>query len=456
LSPRQFGVSTSGYKHYQSVIKIQCLAGALFQRQLSNRGDISHESLIRQWQTLRAWVDEEAAAAKIYRRLAETAVLYEEGKAELYWDADLKQCLHWKRHFRPNRSWALRYAGDFNRAMEFLRESRLMRCTSKKEKARAKAEREQLLKERAHLAEQRAEQERASRKRARRWTATVTVFALLLLMGFGLLLVLYKEGVPLRYVFSVAQEWVLYRLGASHLKEPKMLRVPPEGLPQEFQMGAEDGTDDERPVHPVRIARPYAIGQFEVTFEEYDSFAKKAGFSAPSDWGWGRRRQPVVNVSWEDARRYAQWLSWVTGKAYRLPTESEWEYAARAGTRTAYWWGGATRQNGEVWANCAKCGSNWDGIRPAPVGSFPPNPFGLYDTADNTWEWVQDCWHENYLGAPDDGAAWLRADDGECRHRVVRSGSWFVKPSAVRSANRYRFDSDYRVHNVGFRLAQDL
>ncbi|MGH8534603.1 MAG: formylglycine-generating enzyme family protein [Gammaproteobacteria bacterium] len=167
---------------------------------------------------------------------------------------------------------------------------------------------------------------------------------------------------------------------------------------------------------------------------------------------WGDRRfnqarQPVVGVFWEDAQRFAQW----TGA--RLPTEAEWEYAARAGTTTRYWWGDEVGKNN---ANCAGCGSQWDGKQTAPVGSFQPNAFGLHDMLGNVWEWVQDCWHENYKGAPLDGSAWGEKQDGDCARRVIRGGSWHDLPRSVRSARRAKHAPGDRYGDIGFRLAHDI
>jgi formylglycine-generating enzyme required for sulfatase activity len=174
---------------------------------------------------------------------------------------------------------------------------------------------------------------------------------------------------------------------------PEMVVIPAG----EFEMGdlKGDGDQNEQPVHTVRIIKPFAIGRHVVTFEEFDRFAKPTGRKLPADSGWGRGRQPVINVSWDDAAAHAEWLSQQTAKRYRLPSEAEWEYAARGGTKTAYWWGNQMRND------MAKSGGGT-----SPVGSFPPNPFGLYDTAGNVWEWVQDCWHKSYNGAPTDGSVW--------------------------------------------------
>jgi formylglycine-generating enzyme required for sulfatase activity len=227
---------------------------------------------------------------------------------------------------------------------------------------------------------------------------------------------------------------------------PQMVEIP-AGT---FQMGdiVGDGIECERPVHTVRITKPFAIGRFEVTFDEYDQFAAARGRELPGDKGWGRGRLPVINVSWNDATDYAEWLSQQTAKRYRLPTEAEWEYAARAGTETAYWWGN------EVKPGLAT--TRWDGKRTSPVGTFQPNRFGLYDTAGNVWEWLEDCWHENYNGAPADGSPWKEVGGGDCGQRVIRGGSWSSIPDLLRSSFRYGGGADGRYGDIGFRLAQDI
>jgi len=223
--------------------------------------------------------------------------------------------------------------------------------------------------------------------------------------------------------------------------------------PGSFLMGSEGNAGDESPRHPVRIAA-FAIGRDEVTFDEYDAFARATHRDLPNDRGWGRGRRPVIDVSWDDAQAYAQWLSRQTGKRYRLPTEAEWEYAARAGTQTEYWWGNEIRQDNKAWANCDGCGREWDNRQTAPVGSFPPNTFGLDDTAGNVWEWVQDCYHDDYRGAPGDGSAW---EDGKnCGRRVIRGGSWGGRPVFLRSAFRSWNIPVDRNDILGFRLAQDF
>ena len=175
---------------------------------------------------------------------------------------------------------------------------------------------------------------------------------------------------------------------------PQMIVLPPG----KFRMGStSDEAEryfDEGPVRDVTIPRPIAVGMHEITFSEWDACRRAGGcVHNPSDNGWGRENRPVVNVSWTDAQEYVRWLSKRTGKRYRLPSESEWEYAARGGTATRYHWGDDPGPNR---ANCNRCGDRLDASRTLPVGSFPPNPFGLFDMHGNVWEWVEDCLHSNY------------------------------------------------------------
>ena len=215
-----------------------------------------------------------------------------------------------------------------------------------------------------------------------------------------------------------------------------------------FRMGDLDGGVDsyERPVHTVTISRRIAMGQYPVTFEDYDLYVSAMGAERPDDQDWGRGRLPVIDVNWHDARAYAVWLSEQTGKRYRLPSESEWEYAARAGTETAYSWGNEIGVNRANWHDYGCC--------TAPVGSFEPNAFGLFDMHGNVWEWVEDCWHENYEGAPSDGSAWTSGGDSD--YRVVRGGCWSDYPWNLRAAERLRISPSVRGVHVGFRLVQDL
>jgi len=218
-----------------------------------------------------------------------------------------------------------------------------------------------------------------------------------------------------------------------------------------FTMGSDRSqlNSQERPAHSVAVSS-FVIGRYEVTYLDYSKFARATGRSVPSDLGWGEGRRPVINVSWEDATSYASWLSEQTGENYRLPTEAEWEYAAAAGSETLYWWG---HKIGENQANCFNCGSQWDALSTAPVGSFDANAFGLYNTAGNVMEWVTDCYHNNYDDAPLDGSAWVEQG---CRERVVRGGA-FNKPSAsLHTTRRGRYEEDTKLFVLGFRLARDV
>ncbi|MFM8443629.1 MAG: SUMF1/EgtB/PvdO family nonheme iron enzyme [Methylococcus sp.] len=221
-----------------------------------------------------------------------------------------------------------------------------------------------------------------------------------------------------------------------------------------FTMGSPntetDRSGNEGPPRAVTI-RPFAIGRTEVSFDDYDRFARATGRPLPNDSGWGRGTRPVINVRWEDAVAYADWLSAQTGQAYRLPTEAEWEYAARAGTATPWFWG----KDDTAAADHAWYFANSDG-KTQETGRKRPNAFGLYDTAGNVWEWTADCWHENYTTAPVDGSAWLEANGGDCGRRVVRGGSWFYISRDLRSAYRDGITSDVPNWSRGFRVARAL
>jgi formylglycine-generating enzyme required for sulfatase activity len=227
---------------------------------------------------------------------------------------------------------------------------------------------------------------------------------------------------------------------------PEMIVIPAGS----FTMGSpttEQGRyGNEGPQHKVVIAKRFAVSKFDVTFVDWDACVSVGGCPKAGDSNFGRDTRPVINVGWDDAQTYVAWLSKMTGKDYRLLTEAEWEYAARAGTTTAYYWGG---EIGKGNANCDGCGSEWDNRQTSPVGSFKPNAFGLYDMAGNVWQWVQDCYHGDYKEAPTDGSAWT---SGNCSNRVVRGGSWGSDPQYLRAANRSWFAADGRNYFLGFRV----
>lgn len=257
--------------------------------------------------------------------------------------------------------------------------------------------------------------------------------------------------------------------------EPEMVNIPAG----RFWMGSYYG-NSEQPVREVSISRPFAVSRYEITVSEFRQFVqnkthvtsaerngrgchvynfKKIERAYQTESNWRNPRfpqadnQPVVCVSWNDAQAYAQWLSEQTGKNYRLPTEAEWEYAARADMQTNYWWGDDIGKNNAV---CWDCGSRWDGKQTAPVGSFRSNAFGLNDTAGNIWEWTQDCWHDYYSNAPIDGHfAWLEKDSGDCDRRVVRGGGWINNAQLLHSAYRTKYLADDAFNIVGFRIVRD-
>ena len=232
--------------------------------------------------------------------------------------------------------------------------------------------------------------------------------------------------------------------------ESRMVVIPAGS----FRMGCLSNVycpDNAIPVRDVTI-RSFALSKHEVTFDDWDACVRHGGCNGyrPDDEGWGHSSRPVINVSWEDAQSFVAWLSRVTGDIYRLPTEAEWEYAARAGTETEYSWGNGI---GNSRANCDGCGSQWDDEMTAPVGSFSPNGFGLHDMHGNVSERVEDCWNDSYAGAPSNGSAWL---SGDCGGRVIRGGSWTYLPIGLRSAFRLMYSTGVGSNNLGFRAARTL
>ena len=231
---------------------------------------------------------------------------------------------------------------------------------------------------------------------------------------------------------------------------PTMVVVPADS----FMMGSpsdEPGRwDNEDPRHQVTISKTFAVAKNEVTFDEWETCVVYGDCPEVTEPVWGRGSRPVINVTWYDAQRYVAWLVRVTGKPYRLLTEAEFEYAARAKTETAYPWG---RDVGTNNADCNACGSQWDGKMTAPTGSFAANQFGLNDMNGNVWEWLQDCDHGNYNGAPTDGSAWI---SGDCPARIVRGGSWYVNPTSIRSAFRNWYPPETRNQFTGFRVGLSL
>lgn len=235
----------------------------------------------------------------------------------------------------------------------------------------------------------------------------------------------------------------VFRDGPDH---PEMVVIPAGS----FRMGEISNR------HKVTIAYPFAVGRYPVTVAEWKRFVASGETTyTPADNGWSGDNLPVTNVNFIHAQSYVRWLSAQTGKTYRLLTEAEWEYACRAGSVTEYCWGDELGKN---YCNCQGSKSEWSCKRASPVGSFPPNGFGLYDMLGNVWEWVEDAWHDTYNGAPTDGKAWLSGGAistlGNQEWRVLRGGSWMIDPRDARSAVRFMCDQLSRNAYTGIRVAR--
>ena len=240
---------------------------------------------------------------------------------------------------------------------------------------------------------------------------------------------------------------------------PEMVVIPAG----QFTMGSpadEEGRyDREGPQHRVAIRQPFAAGTHEIMFREWDACVADGGCNGyrPDDEGWGRGDRPVISVSWDHAQTYLSWLSRKSGAEYRLLSEAEWEYAARAGTTTPFHFGATIDTDQANYdGHYYTYGDGRKGVdrrKTVPVGSFPPNAFGLHDMHGNVWEWVEDCWHDSYAGAPGDGDAWTA---GECGRRVIRGGSFDVTPNYVRAAYRGWGGTIGRDYDGGFRVARTL
>jgi len=227
---------------------------------------------------------------------------------------------------------------------------------------------------------------------------------------------------------------------------PVMVRIPAG----KFKMGSGglSVAAEERPRHEVSVAA-FAMSKYEITFAEYERFTKATGRKPPDNLYMEKSDHPVISVSWDDAFAYTRWLSKQTGKRYRLPSEAEWEYAARAGTTTPYWWGFDVGQGN---AHCFDCKTGLNPRLPTRIGRFKPNPFGLYDTAGNVSEWVYDCYHPSYTNAPRDGGVW---EGGDCSYRMARGGSYSTTSKSIRAAKRSKWRSTKGYDSVGFRVARE-
>lgn len=228
---------------------------------------------------------------------------------------------------------------------------------------------------------------------------------------------------------------------------PEMVVIP-AGT---FDMGSIKGKKRELPLQKINISKPLAVSRFEATFEEWDACHTEGGcLKKVDDRKWGRGRRPVINILYTDIQEYMAWISNKTGHTYRLPSEAEWEYAARAGTTTEYWWGDQMIRGR---ANCRGCGTEWSGVKSAPVGSFRPNSWGLYDVHGNVLEYVEDCWFNSHESAASDGSPRVTPN---CVSRVVKSGGWYYLPKVSRSASRARNDTRIFSYFIGFRAFREI
>jgi formylglycine-generating enzyme required for sulfatase activity len=377
--------------------------------------EIAHEVIFRVWSRFRHWLEPEKARLEALRDLESAARVWEQHKrSAAYLD-------HRGRRLKAAR--ALLDHEDFKDEID------------PNEQAYLKA---------------------ASRaQRVRRVVGSVALVAVVSILG-GSSWQFVTDTSPM-----VGVRLFALNVGLTQFAGPEMVEVPID--PEGFLMGSpeddEDRFDDEGPQHEVTIAEPFAMGVYEVTFDDWDVCYFDGGCNEyhPSDESWGRGGRPVINVSWDDAQAYVEWLSDLTDEAYRLPSEAEWEYAARAGTTTVYALpapDGSDDISGKGLANCDGCGSEWDDRQTAPVGSFEANAFGLHDMHGNVWEWRADVWHDSYAGAPTDGSAWFEGGDQD--RRVLRGGSWFSGPRGLRSAYRSGFEPGLRDVDGGFRVARTL
>ena len=361
--------------------------------------EVSHEALIRHWERLKGWVDADRRFLAWQQRLGASIKQYEESKGR----------------------------SDF-----FLRGLPLTEALDwLKKKPEYFSPEERKFVTRSHR-----------RRNHRRW-GTAIVSGLVLMVIGGTTWLMYKQLTLDQGLLKVRSFFVSIHV------DPEMIPIS-EGT---FEQGDVHRFDfkAEQPVRKVTI-KPFTMGKYEVTFEEYDRFAIATGRPLPGDQDWGRGSRPVIDVSWENAVAYAKWLSKLTNKRYRLPTESEWEYAARSGGKDEIWAGTSDRERLTEYAVYGDKSLD----RMGTVGGRKPNGLELYDMSGNVWELVEDCWHENYKSAPTDGSAWLKTDGGDCDKRVIRGGSWDSDAGFLRASNRSWSYAPYRNFFLGFRLAQDI
>lgn len=217
-----------------------------------------------------------------------------------------------------------------------------------------------------------------------------------------------------------------------------------------FKMGSNNSDPSEKPAHQVTLRAPFALGKYEVTVDQWNACVDAGACPRIPSTVAAAGNRPMRDVSWDDAQVYLKWLGGLSGRAYRLPTEAEWEYAARGGTSTRYWWGDAMKPGN---SSCKECGLPWTADGPPAAGSFSANPFGFFDMNGSVWEWVADCWHSSFKGAPADGSAW---EEPNCQSRVIRGGSWREGGGYMMSTTRFKYDATVRQSQNGFRVARSV
>jgi formylglycine-generating enzyme required for sulfatase activity len=402
--------------------------------------DISHEALIRCWERLAdvqdGWLKREFDDGLIWRSLLVEARTFQRNQRSVLSPATTAERSEWWEARKLNEAWAERHGDNLALVERLLIASRKTAATARL---------------------------RSLIGQFSIYGLFIAVIAALAWINQDYFSAQWRWYVVTRpYIDRNVTPWVLSSTYERHITPGTEFRECETDCPQmvvvpsgSFVMGspANEPTRfaSEGPQHNVDINRPFAVSSTEVTFAEWDACVLYGGCDRKDDAGWGRGQRPATNVSWTNARQYVSWISTITGKPYRLLTEAEYEYAARAGTTTAYPWGDDIGKNN---ANCDGCGSQWDNRQTAPVGSFPPNKFRLYDVVGNVWEWVEDCWHNNYVQAPADGSAWSAG--GDCGNRTIRGGSWNSSPTFLRSAARNAATPDYSNFAVGFRIARSL
>lgn len=391
----------------------------------------THEALLRQWPLLQNWLGDDAIQLALLDGLK---------RAAREWQANA-QAPTWLTHGaeRLRAVESILERPDLAASLDALDRRYLGACRAKEEGERWKARRAAVLAAALVIG-----------------SAAVVIYKDALLGAWRW----YSQVVPYRsanfdpHVLSADRERQL--ASGQALREcktacPEMIVVPAGGFSMGSPAGEPERYENEGPQRAVTIARRLAVSRTAVTFDEWNACAAMNACRPADSAGFGEGTRPVINIGWNDAKSYVAWLSQMTGRTYRLLSEAEWEYAARAGATTAYYWG---EDVGDGNAVCDGCGSEWDSLSTAPVAQLKPNAFGLFDMAGNVYQWVEDCAHDTYEGAPRDGAAWV--EKGDCGKRMARGGSWADVARFARSAARMTLEADVQSKVLGFRVAREL